>query len=201
VADHCVGIFYRQDAMNTRYPILLLAVLSLAVGPWTRASATVSRCTGADGGSIYTDGSCRASGGQPAPMSSQLLRALVREAGAASAGDSVAAPVATPASRGDSAAAPACSRTPGQLASTLRQTLGGGDVNDLAAVYDWTGVSGRQSRAILQKLERMSGRPLLDGHYYAASDGVVQLVQGSASAPTVTEMDVRRRAGCLLLAF
>jgi hypothetical protein len=184
--------------MNTVFSALALAALALAPVAPTHASPRVSHCTGSDGGSIYTDGRCRAIGAEAVPMSAQLLRALVRDG--ADSGDGAAAE-ATPASATRQSALPVCARTPGQLATALRQTLGAGDVNDLAAVYDWTGISGRQSRAILQRLERMSDRPLLDGHYFAASDGVVQLVQGSASAPTVTELAVRRRAGCLLLAF
>lgn len=184
--------------MNTVSSALVLAALALVAIAPAHASPRVSRCAGSDGASIYTDGSCRAIGAEAVPMSAQLLRTLVRDG----EGSGEVAPVGElPPAAAKDQVLPVCARTPGQLATALRQTLGAGDVNELAAVYDWTGISGRQSRAILQRLERMSGRPLIDGHYFAASDGVVQLVQGSASSPTVTELAVRRRAGCLLLAF
>jgi len=76
-------------------------------------------------------------------------------------------------------------------------TDGGGEVSRLAALYDWTGRSSREAKVALERLERMSERPLLDGQYFAAGDGgTVQLVQGAKAAATVTEVEVNRRAGC-----
>ena len=41
-----------------------------------------------------------------------------------------------------------------------------------------------------------------DGQFFPTGDGgTVQIVQGAKSAPTVTEIPVNRRAGCLLLAL
>jgi len=94
-----------------------------------------------------------------------------------------------------------CARTPAQLAASLRESLIRGDVNQLAAAYDWTGVSESQTKPILRRLKRMSDRPLIDGYYFDANAGVVQLVQGPSSAPTVSEFTVIRRAGCLFLRF
>jgi hypothetical protein len=71
----------------------------------------------------------------------------------------------------------------------------------LATAYDWTGMSGQQTIPLLQRLQRMSDQPLIDGHYFDTNDGFVQLVQGPDSAPTVTEFLVTRRAGCLFLRF
>lgn len=194
--------------MKTSFAMLLLAVLSHC--SVARASSHVSRCVSADGGTTYTDGSCRALGGKPAPMSANLMRNLAREG--ALGGDGSFRP--TPGTRGAGGPTSArarhqlggasCPRTPVELAAALRGSLGDGEVNRLASLYDWTGKSSSDARAILQRLERMSERPLIDGQYFGAaqspdSGGTVQLVQGAQHAPTVTEVAVSRRAGCLFL--
>lgn len=187
--------------------IFLLSAAWLAA-PAATASTHVSRCITAEGSSTYTDGSCRAVGGKPEPMSANLMRALAREG--ALGGDEAFRPVPgadRPAFPGKPAQTHrlgegSCPRTPAQLASALRNSLGDGQVNRLASLYDWGGMGNRQAQAVLDRLERMSERPLIDGQFFAAGDGgTVQLVQGAKSAPTVTEVAVNRRAGCLLLAL
>ena len=182
--------------------IFLLSAAWLAA-PAATASAHGSRCSTADGGSTYTDGSCRAIGGKPVPMSANLMRSLARE-GALGGDDGFRPPAgATPASGPGSAQVHrlgegSCPRTPAQLASALRNSLGDGEVNRLASLYDWGGMGKRQAQAVLDRLERMSERPLIDGQFFASGDGgTVQLVQGAKAAPTVTEVSVNRRAGCL----
>jgi hypothetical protein len=96
-----------------------------------------------------------------------------------------------------------CPKTPAELASRLRTVA-------RRRPGQPPGLALRLERAvqppgapILQKLERLSERPLLDGQYFgdSATGGTVQLVQGSEGAATVTEIAVNRRAGCLLLAL
>ena len=186
--------------------IFLLSAAWLAA-PAATASTHVSRCSTADGGSTYTDGSCRAIGGKPVPMSANLMRALAREG--ALGGDegfrppAGVAPAAVPeGARTHRLGEGTCPRTPAQLATALRNSLGDGEVNRLASLYDWGGMGKRQAEAVLDRLERMSERPLIDGQFFATGDGgTVQLVQGARGAPTVTEVAVNRRAGCLLLAL
>jgi hypothetical protein len=186
--------------------ILLLSAAWL-VAPAALASTHVSRCATSDGGSTYTDGSCRAIGGKPVPMSANLMRALAREG--ALGGDEGFRPAASVARAGSPGTDQlhrlgegSCPRTPAQLASALRNSLGDGEVNRLASLYDWGGMGRHQAEAVLARLERMSERPLIDGQYFASGDGgTVQLVQGAKGAPTVTEVAVNRRAGCLLLAL
>jgi hypothetical protein len=146
-------------------------------------------------------------------MSASLLRNLVREGSVGNA--SMQPAVMQPALLGDRgpraashAASFQCARTPAQLAAALRSSLSGGGVNELASIYDWAGMSGRQAKPVLDRLERMSDRPLIDGHFFSTGmradgneGGIVQLVQGANSAPTVTELAVRQRAGCLFLSF
>ena len=192
--------------MKTAIATLLLAGAGLAHAT-VPGTTHVSRCATGDGASVYTDGSCRAVGGRPVPMSANLLRSLAREG--ALGGDSNFRPAGTPpraggpgSTRGQLGGA-MCPRTPAELASRLRTSLGGdGQVNRLASLYDWNGKSSREAKPILQRLERLSERPLIDGQYFGEGDGgTVQLVQGAEGAATVTEIPVNRRAGCLLLAL
>ena len=202
--------------MKTALALLLLAGAGLAPGAHATLAPTgptthVSRCDTGDGSSVYTDGSCRAVGGRPIPMSANLLRGLAREG--ALGGDTNYRPTGTPTRAGGPASTTrhqlgdaTCPRTPAELARRLRTSLGDGQVNRLASLYDWTGKSAREAKPILARLERMSERPLIDGQYFGDalsrdSGGTVQLVQGAQGAPTVTEIPVNRSAGCLLLAL
>jgi hypothetical protein len=196
--------------MKTLLALLLFAAAGLPAG--AHATTHVSRCATGDGASVYTDGSCRAIGGHPVPMSANLVRSLAREG--ALAQDSNFRSTGTPTRAGGPGSAlqrhqlgdATCPRTPAELASRLRNSLGDGQVNRLASLYDWHGQSSRQAKPILARLERMSAQPLLDGQYFGEggsgdSGGTVQLVQGAQGAATVTEIAVNRRAGCLLLAL
>ena len=185
----------------------LLLSASWLASPAAMAGTHVSRCSSYDGTSSYTDGSCHAVGGKPVPMSANLMRSLAREG---ALGDEVFRPVPGVARTGSPVLAPAthrlgegsCPRTPSELAGALRNSLGGGEVSRLASLYDWNGMDSHRANAMLARLERMSSRPLLDGQYFPTGNGgTVQLVQGARGAPTVTEVEVNRRAGCLLLAL
>jgi len=192
----------------------VFATLLLAGAAWFASAhaepAHVSRCATGEGSSVYTDGSCRAVGGHPVPMSANLLRSLAREG--ALGGDSNFRPTGTPPRAGGSGSPSSpqlggatCPRTPAELASRLRTSLGDGQVNRLASLYDWNGQSSREAKPILARLERLSEKPLIDGQYFSdalsGDGGTVQLVQGAEGAATVTEIPVNRRAGCLLLAL
>ena len=196
--------------MKTAMALLLLA--GLAAPSHAAASTHVSRCTTDGAVAVYTDGSCRAVGGRPIPMSANLVRSLVREG--ALGGETNFRPTGTPSRAGGPGSTPlrhqlgdaTCPRTPAELANRLRSSLGDGQVNRLASLYDWTGKSAREAKPILARLERMSERPLIDGQYFgdalsSDSGGTVQLVQGARGAPTITEIPVNRSAGCLLLAL
>src|SRR5207342_1612275 len=102
--------------------------------PAHAAESHVSRCETGDGASVYTDGSCRAVGGHPVPMSANLLRNLVREG--ALGGSTNFRPTGTPERAGGPApdkgehqlGDATCPRTPAQLAGRLRTALGDGQV-------------------------------------------------------------------------
>jgi hypothetical protein len=197
----------------TRTLTLLLILAGAGFGASAQAANHVSRCTTDAGTAVYTDGSCRAVGGRPAPMSANLIRNLAREG--ALGGDSDFRSTGTPPRAGGPGSNAerhqlgdaTCPRTRSELASRLRSSLGGdGQVNRLASLYDWNGKSSREAKPILARLERLSSRPLIDGQYFGGAGeggggGTVQLVQGALGAATVTEIPVNRVAGCLLLAF
>ena len=163
--------------------LLLLAASGLAAAP---AGATgISRCAGADGTAVYTDGGCASLGAKDVPMPVTLLRTLAGEANATTdtPGSSLQLGQLRPLSGGPSGtrqrAYAGCPRTPQQLEAAFQQSLASGDINELAAIYDWTDVSGRQSRDLLRRLERISRRGATDVSYAASG--------------------FSRRAGCLLL--
>jgi hypothetical protein len=145
----------------------------------------ISRCATPEGITVYTDAACGDVGARSAPMSETLVRALAREGTSANLASVPAG--ALPAWTGSSGRTgadrglPGCPRTPDQLQAAFQDSVAQGDVNELAAIYDWTDVSGRQSRELLKRLERISRSRVQDVSF--ASNGI------------------RRRAGCLLLAL
>ena len=117
-----------------------------------------------------------------------------------------------------------CARTPTQLQMDLRTALALGDVNRVAESYHWVGMSSRQGERTLDRLQHLTGKPVRDSQYFdaqigfgtgagsllASADsngnrggdaGVLQLLLGSAAAPSVVEFDVHRYAGCYFVAF
>jgi hypothetical protein len=178
--------------MDIRATSAVLFALTLTHAPAACAAQglAISRCSTSDGVAAYTDRSCAAIGARSAPMSLSLVRNLAREGGAASEEASHEIQSRGIQSRGirldgigaiGASRVPAfagCPRTPEQLQAAFEQSVASGDVNQLAAIYDWTDVTGRQSRDLLRRLDRMSHSRLQD----------VSMAGG-----------VRRRAGCLLL--
>ncbi len=127
----------------TRLPLLLLLVL-IALP----AAAQVRRCTGPDGTTIFTDRQC------------QDLGAVERVPHAA------ASDVAqTHLYRN------VCSRNLQDLVYALTAAIDSRDVNQFAGVYDWAGMSTRTGYAIMDRLQAIVQRPLVDvTPIYRASD-------------------------------
>jgi hypothetical protein len=62
----------------------------------------------------------------------------------------------------------ACPRTPRDLLDRLRTAADVRDVNQLAAIYEWNGQSSRTANQVMDRLQRIVDRPLLDiGPVYA----------------------------------
>ena len=118
--------------------VLVLAAL-LACLP-RQAHAQVRRCTTADGISIYTDRKCADLG-----ASDRLPRA---------------SPNGGPGSlrlyRGG------CSRNLQDLVYEMTTAIDAGDVNRLAGLYHWAGVSDRSAASLMNRLDAIARRPLVD---------------------------------------
>lgn len=119
-----------------------------------------------------------------------------------------------------------CSREPIELMWELSAAVESGDVNRVAALYDWNGMGTRASRRIMDRLEALSARMLVDvvpvyppappdpagielppwPAELTLSDEppvalrVEQLVPGTSTAVSTT-FALRRRMGCWWVAF
>jgi hypothetical protein len=125
----------------TRLPLLLLLVLISLP-----AAAQVRRCTGPEGTTIFTDRQC------------QDLGAVERVPHAAASAE-------THLYRN------VCSRNLQDLVYALTAAVDSRDVNQFAGVYDWAGMSTRTGYAIMDRLQAIVQRPLVDvTPIYRASD-------------------------------
>lgn len=121
------------------------------VGPPAVAPAnaqSINRCTGADGTTIYTDRRCSDVGGVAAPQRS------------------AAASPAPRAYRG-------CPRTMQDLMHEVGTAIDSRDVNRLAGVYHFAGVSHRSGHSVMDRLDAIVQRPLVQ----------IVPVQAQATAP------------------
>lgn len=195
------------------FSLTLLAASLPLVSP-VQAGTGIQRCAAADGSTVYTDTPCSLLAAASRPLPSELLNRIERDHAhaAPSPGDAGTA-AATTAHVWRRSAAAGCARTPTQLAMDLRGSIALGDVNRLAESYHWVGLSQRQSRPIMQHLERLAAQPLEDAQYYDArigpggiqlagagnvASGVMQLRFGGPSRQ-VTDFDVQRFAGCYFI--
>ena len=124
-----------------RLHILCLAMLAFAAAAtWPlRGDAQIRRCTAPEGQVIFTD------------------RACVDVGGADRAAPSVHSPVF-----GGKAYARGCSRSMRDLIYEVTAAIESRDVNRLAGVYNWTGMSNRTGYAVLGRLDAVANRPLVD---------------------------------------
>lgn len=131
-------------AAGMRLPLLLLASLCLcAAFGASRVEAQqqgVQRCTTMDGDAVYTDKNC------------EDIGAMDRLPSAASTGASATGALY----RGG------CSRTLSDLVAQVSMAIAAGDVNRLAGVYYWSDVSDAAALRILNQLEAIVQRPLVD---------------------------------------
>ena len=208
---------------------LLIATALLAAMPAMLATdaalaSPIQRCA-VGGAVIYTDKVCKSIGAMAVPMSSELIRSLARVHSEAGATDGA---TAVPADRAEEIASAkahlaarrdtGCARTGEQLALQLRGAVALGDVNRIAASYNWAGMRSSQASSVMARLEALGKSPVTAAHYYSASigdaammtmmpaalrnggsAGFVQLVQGNGAS--VTEFDVQRVAGCYFVSF
>ncbi|GAA5004711.1 hypothetical protein FNZ56_06830 [Pseudoluteimonas lycopersici] len=179
---------------------LLLPACAVALStaiPATRAHAEVHRCTAPNGESIYTDKSCSAIGA--------IDRRPQSVAGLAGASRLYRS---------------SCSRTLQDLVYELTSAIDNRDVNRLAGVYDWNGMSSSSAFRVMDRLDAIAQRPLVDvlpvmprvpdedgtlvdGEYYP-QDAVrrapvgLRLEQtiGTSAAPSRTVLGLRKYMDC-----
>ena len=127
-------------------PVALLPLLLLCCAlllPGVASAQDIRRCSNADGVSVFTDKPC------------ELLQARPR----------LRARPARPADAStDSSINPQrqCPQRLSQLVEQIQQAIVSGDSNRLSALYWWAGHSQGSAPQLLQRLEAMVQRPLLD---------------------------------------
>lgn len=117
---------------------LLVPVLALAGLPLQPAAAQVRTCVGADGSVVYTDRQCVDIG---------AIERLVTPGVVAGTGARL--------HRG-------CARSVQDLVYELGNAIQASDVNQLAGVYDWAGMSTANGYRLMTRLEAIARRPLVD---------------------------------------
>lgn len=224
--------------MNKPLVATLAATMLLSLAPFARpvvASTGIQRCQSADGTLVYTDRACGALQAKAVPMSGELLTRIAREEAMSTTPPSSAmspggfadadVPLDTGIAVSRRSASGGCARTQTQLAMDLRGALTLGDVNRVAESYHWTGMSSRQADRVMDRLQQMTGKPVIDTHYFDArissspfgadagsalvassggiggDAGVMQVVMGNGSTRSVVDFDVHKYAGCYFVRF
>ncbi len=110
----------------------------------TATAQDIKRCQKSDGTVVFTDGFCEADQTEktPAPLTT--------------------APGLLPPFRQGIAPPPSCNASPDDLLYGVKSAIDMQDINQLAKHYHWPGVSSSQSKSILDRLEFLVNRPLLD---------------------------------------
>lgn len=125
-----------------RHPPLagaLFSALAVAVVLPTPASAQIRRCTTPEGGTVYTDRSC-------ASLGAVDTRPAAGQPGAA----------------GLARYRGGCSRSIHDLVFEVSAAIDARDTNRLARSYHWVGMSARGGHALIDRLDAIAQRPLLN---------------------------------------
>jgi len=165
--------------------LLLFVLLSCAAFP---AAAVVRRCVASDGTLVFTDRRC-ADVGAVERAQPERTPDLVPQPGYRSP----------------------CPRTLRDLVDELQMAIDTHDVNRLASVYQWNGLSNASAYRVMDRLQAIVDRPLVDlgpvygGDARSATDPTLQrppvalrLEQTLANGSTPAHMTVglRRALGC-----
>jgi hypothetical protein len=124
-------------------PLLMIAVTAALAAPvWVRPALAqaVHRCTDASGASVFTDRRCEDVG-----AASRVIRPRINAQG--------------------QPAAPLHLGCPRRLSDLVQQITGAIDANDanrLASLYQWNGISDASANRLLDQMETIVRRPLVD---------------------------------------
>ncbi len=205
---------------------LMAAAMPVSV-PVNAAANAVQRCQSADGTTVYTDKPCAMLGADAMPMSGELLTRIAREEVIDSQRDMYGveaspAPGLANLPTARRSATRGCAHSTTQLSMDLQGSMAMGDVNRVAESYHWVGLSSRQGRQIMQRLDDLTGQPLIGAQYYNAqigsglqladasqsavasrggNAGIMQLTLGEGSARRVVDLNVERYRGCYFVRF
>jgi hypothetical protein len=136
-----------------RHPALagaLLSAVAIAAALPPPAGAQVRRCTTPDGSAVYTDRSCESLGAvenRPRTEGSGSGAALRYRGG--------------------------CSRRLQDLVFEVTAAIDAGDTNRLARSYHWVGMSHRNGYAVIERLDAIARRPLLNISALRPAEAVV----------------------------
>ncbi|WDS37771.1 hypothetical protein [Pseudoxanthomonas sp.] len=125
------------------FPLLMITMTAaLAASAWLQPATaqTVQRCTDASGASVFTDRRCEDVG-----AASRVIRPPVSASGQ---------PVA-PRNLG-------CPRRLSDLVQQITGAIDAHDANRLASLYQWGGISDASANRLLDKMETIVRRPLVD---------------------------------------
>lgn len=142
---------------------VLVPVLALAGLPLQTAAAQVRTCVGADGSVVYTDRQCVDIGAS---------ERLVTPGAAMGPGARM--------HRG-------CARSVQDLVYELSNSIQSSDVNQLAGVYDWAGMSTTNGYRLMTRLDAIAKRPLVDVQpmYSGGSDPYSDVIEFDADTGEV----------------
>jgi hypothetical protein len=158
--------------MNCRYPRLPLAsllarVLLVAAACPMIAPAAVVRCQLPDGCTLYTDRRCSDLGA--------TLQLTFPDSDADSDANT-GARTSTRARARTGLYRRGCARNLPDLMLRISSAIDNHDTNLLAGVYHWAGMSGRRSKTVMDRLDRVARHPLV---------GVVPVMAGVTEDPSV----------------
>ncbi|ODU47803.1 MAG: hypothetical protein ABS98_12335 [Lysobacteraceae bacterium SCN 69-48] len=172
-----------------RFALMLFLLALLA--PMREASAQVRHCVTPDGTRLYTDRRCADMGAV------DELRLPALETSAVSS------------------RRPVCARSVQDLAYALEDAIRSGDANRIAGLYDWAGMGTANANRVMNRLQDIAGRDLVDvqqvhaGARRETTDpwlapppagppvGLrVEQVQANGHTPARASFGLRQRMGC-----
>lgn len=150
---------------------LACGLLWLGTGMPPPIQAQVQRCETADGRTVFTDRACADVGAvDRLPRNADDARLSLHRRG--------------------------CSRTLQDLTFELTMAIDARDTNRLAALYHWPGMGHRAGYAIMDRLDAIAQRPLVDARPVFPDDAPVvaaaPTIDGAQGAPTAAQADPAR---------
>lgn len=117
------------------FAVPLGAVALLIAACWPQAApAQIRQCEAPDGRAVFTDRSCEEVDARQAPAGTPIAGQRPGKG---------------------------CARNVQELVHEVSTAIDLGDVNRLAGVYHWTGMSSPSGNAVMERLQTLVGRPLL----------------------------------------